>query len=94
MRGIVCDAHGSHALIRASLNGQVQGLNAEMVGVLAQAPFFSELQHVPVPPNALPRFPMKICLHRGEVVFGLSGPCVWDVHCAECLEFDGICMNL
>ena len=72
IRSVFFDAHGSHALIRRLLHGELHGLNMDDVRVL---PFFGDLKYEPAPEHGLPRFPIAICKFQDEIIHGLGGVC-------------------
>lgn len=73
IRAIVCDAAGAHTWIKRCLHGNHHGLiNAED---LRSLPFWSELRYESLWETCLPRLPIFVCKHHGEVIYGIAGPC-------------------
>ena len=72
IRGIVFDAHGSHSLVRKVIHGEHEEIGLED---LKDIEWFRDLEWVDLPKCNLPRLPIKKCLHLGEVVYALPGPC-------------------
>lgn len=72
LRAITFDAHGSHSVIRRVLGGQMQGVNQDD---LAKLGFWKDLQWRDLPEHPLPRLPIKVCLHKGEPIYGIPGVC-------------------
>ncbi len=69
---LIWDGHQGHLFVRGCLHGDLAGIDAT---TLAEVPFFNELTYHELPRHALPRFPIKVCKHRGEVIWGLPAPC-------------------
>ena len=61
IRAVVFDAHGSHALIRRLLHGELHGLNMDDVRVL---PFFGDLKYEPAPEKGCPVFRLQFASSR------------------------------
>lgn len=76
IKAVVCDSHGSHCFIKKCLFGNLDGLNLEDIRAI---PFFGQLQYEFLEPNCLPRLPIMICKHHGEIVYGLPGACYLDI---------------
>lgn len=72
IRCLAFDAHGSHSVIKRLLFGQVAEKDLEEI---AKFDFWSELSWQELPSSILPRLPVRLCLHRGEVFYPLPGPC-------------------
>ena len=92
VRGIVFDAHGSHALVRRLMHGQLDDICMAEVENIA---WFSKLTWRPLPTTSLPRCPIQLCFDgSGEVVYGLPGPCAWSAlsvnpkHWTTLINFD------
>ena len=83
IRGLVFDAHGSHALVRKVLSGQLVDVNKDQLNAV---PWFSELRFCPLPSTVMPRLPIQLAMHEGEAVFGLPGPCNLDQLGVKCSE--------
>ena len=75
VRGISFDAHTTHGFVRKCVHGQFEDIDSEE---LLKIPFFSDLKHQPLPKNDLPRLPMKVCMHKGDVFWAMPGPCRLD----------------
>ena len=74
VRGIIFDAHVSHQHLRRVRHGQLEEVDK---GELQSVPFFSSLTYLDLPPNPLPRLPIRLAtMPDGEVVWGLPGVCV------------------
>lgn len=84
IRALAFDAHGSHSLIRRLLFGQVQPKDLEEI---KKFEFWNELSWQELPCSILPRLPVKLCIHRGDVFFPLPGVC----SLAELMAFACFC---
>ena len=74
VRGMVFDHHGSHNLIRKLLHGHEIGIPEEQRLKLA---FWGSIKYQSLPPNDLPRLPIRIAFVDDEPIWGLCGPCFW-----------------
>ena len=66
VRSLVCDAHGSHRLIKHSL----LGLHAAKPGI----PFFGELDYQPLPATCVQNLSYQAPFYDEEVILFLAGP--------------------
>jgi hypothetical protein len=76
IRGLVFDAHGSHAFVRRVIFGDFEDVCRESV---KKVPFFRHLEHRELPNHRLPRLPLRIALYEGEPIFCMVGPCFSDL---------------
>ena len=74
VKALVFDAHGTHQHIRRVLHGQVGNIPASDLKAI---PFFGELSYEDLPQTSLPRLPIKVAKHGGEIVYGIPGVCDW-----------------
>lgn len=72
VRAVVFDAHGSHSIVRKIFHGE-EVPREELDGLA----FWDEISYKPLPPCSLPRLPTKVCLHRGEPIYGIPGVRPW-----------------
>lgn len=76
VKGITFDAHQAHSFFKEALFGYFATLKDSDDDVkLAELPFFSEVEYVPLPRRALPRLPMNLCRFRSEFIWPLPGSC-------------------
>ncbi|CAK9003093.1 ZnF_CDGSH domain-containing protein [Durusdinium trenchii] len=72
VRGLVCDAHSSHAFIGRIIFGHLEGLDA---AVLREMPWFNKIVHIPMPKTTLPRLPIRIAKHDNKTIWFIPGIC-------------------
>lgn len=72
VRGVVFDSHGSHSLIRRVLHGQMENIDEKE---LEKMQFWKDIRFRALPPTCLPRLPVQLAEHQGEVIYGLPGIC-------------------
>lgn len=73
VRGLVCDAHSSHAFIGRIIFGHLEGLDA---AVLREMPWFNKIVHIPMPKTTLPRLPIRIAKHDNKTIWFIPGICL------------------
>ena len=73
IRGIVFDAHGSHAFVRRVMMGDFTDVNRVFLRLI---PFFSKLRYEPLPSHPLPRLPLQLAKRGDENIFCMVGPCI------------------
>ena len=76
VRGVVFDSHGSHSLVRRVLHGQMENIDEKE---LEKMPFWKDIRFRSLPQTCLPRLPVQLPEHQGEVIYGLPGICDLDI---------------
>ena len=72
VKGIVMDGHHSHRYLKECLFGWFEKLDkAELQGM----DFWRDVSYEDLPRHCLPRMPMRLCMHAGETIWCLPGPC-------------------
>ena len=80
---IIFDAHGSHAMIRRLLHGQLHGISMQDIEKIE---FFKDLSWKPLPTCILPRLPIQVCLHQDQPLFGIPGVCCQTAFVCICMH--------
>lgn len=81
VRALTFDAHTSHSYVKKLLFGDVEDIPLRD---LRNIPWFRELQYKDLPEHDLPRLPVRIALHRSEVIWALPGTCFLENVLAIC----------
>lgn len=80
VKGITYDGHFSHGYLKECLYGVFEKLSRSS---LAEVPFWSKVTYADLPQHCLPHLPLKLCMHEGEAIWGLAGPCDLAVHTVD-----------
>lgn len=73
IKALTFDAAHVHNYIKESLFGVFSKCSPDM---LAEIPWFNQLEYKELPPHVLPRLPLRLCYHSGETVLCLPGSCI------------------
>ena len=71
IKGLTFDGHGAHNWFRSALMGV---FDASVEEELGQTEWFWDLTWEDLPCHDLPRLPVKVCKHHGQVIWPLQGP--------------------
>ena len=72
IKGLTFDSAHSHRYVKEALMGSFTSLKQED---LTELDWWCELTYEDLPPHAMPRLPLRKCLHQGETVICLPGVC-------------------
>lgn len=69
---VTLDGHHAHHYVKEALYGVFNKLAPE---ALQSVPFWRDVSWKDMPRHALPRLPVRLCMHSNEAIFCFGGPC-------------------
>ena len=80
MGTLAMDNAPQHDYAKKVLRGQVDAVDPAL---LAQVPFFNQIEYGPLPKHRLPNFPIQIPYFHGDAIVHTNGVCHADKHAAS-----------